>query len=42
MVLYMDFAHDFGYDGFLPVVFYRFGQGKYGYVLIQGQWIGGL
>jgi len=36
MVLCMDFAHDFGHDGFLPMVFFRYGQGNYGCVLMQG------
>ena len=34
MVFCMDFAHGFGHDGFLSMVFCRFGQGNYGYVLI--------
>ena len=29
------FVHGFGHDGFLPMVFCRYGQGNYGYVLIQ-------
>jgi len=32
----MGFAHGFGDDGFLPMVSCRFGQGNYGYFLIQG------
>ena len=36
MVLCMGFAHGFRHDGFLSMVFCRFGQGKYDYVLIQG------
>lgn len=35
MVLYMGFSHDFGH-GFFPMVFCRFGQGNYCYLLIQG------
>ena len=40
MILCMGFAHDFGHNGFLPMVSYRSDQGNYGYVLIQGSWIG--
>jgi len=36
MVLHMEFAHGFGHDGFLLMVFCRSGKGNYGYVLIQG------
>ena len=36
MVLCMDFAHGFGHDGIFSMVFFRFGQGNYGYVVIQG------
>jgi len=36
----MGFAHGFGHDSFLPMVSCRSGQVKYGYVLIQGYWIG--
>ena len=37
---FQGFAHGFGNDGFLPMVFCRFGQGNYGYVLIQGYGLG--
>jgi len=40
MISYKDFSHGFGHDGFLPMVFCRFSEGNYGYVLIQGYWIG--
>ena len=36
MVLCMALHMVLGYDGFRPLVFCRFGQGNYGYVLIQG------
>ena len=39
MVLCMDFAHGFGCDGFRSMVFCRFGQGNYDYVLIHGSWM---
>jgi len=34
MVLCMVFAHGFGHDGFMPMVFHRSDQGNYNYVLI--------
>ena len=34
MVLGMVFAHGFGRDGFWSMVFFRSGQGNYGYDLI--------
>ena len=40
MALCMDFAHGFRHDGFLSMVFCTSGPGNYGYVLIQGLWIG--
>ena len=36
MVLCMNFTHGFGHDVFMSMVFCRFGQGNYDYVLIQG------
>ena len=36
MVLCMGFAQGFRHDGFLPMVFYRYGHGNYDYILIQG------
>ena len=36
MVLCMGLHMVLGHDGFRPLVFCRFGQGNYGYVLIQG------
>ena len=34
MVFCMDFTHGFGHDGSLSMVFFRPGQGSYGYVLV--------
>ena len=34
IVLCVHFAHGFGHDGFLPMVYCRSGQGNYDYVLI--------
>jgi len=34
MVLCMGFAHGFGHDGFLPIVFCIYGQGNYDYIII--------
>jgi len=39
MVLCMDFADGFGHDGFLCIIFCRFGQGNYNHVLIKGEWM---
>jgi len=36
VVLCTGFAHGFSHDGFLPIVFCRYGQGNYNYVLNQG------